>query len=68
MAQNLAKCRALQTDRVKVNGFFDLLESYVGKLELKDKPQNIFNVDETNFSCDKKKAQFFVEKAYLLIL
>ena len=62
LSQNLCKARATNGNAKNVNGFFDLVEAEINKLNLKNKPQNIFNVDETNFSCDQNKSKIFCRK------
>lgn len=45
-----------------LTGFFKLLADVVDRLGLRSKPQNIFNVDETNMSASSTNTRVFCEK------
>ena len=45
--EGLAYCRAVSTNRVVINKYFDLLEQVLDSNNLTKKPHLIFNVDET---------------------
>ena len=44
--------RAFACNEHVVNDFFEKLESAIDRLQIRNKPQNIFNVDETGFQTD----------------
>ena len=52
VAQPLPASRAYACNENVVNDFFEKLQSAVSRLQLKHKPQNSFNVDETGFMTD----------------
>jgi hypothetical protein len=62
LANNLNKQRAKCLTSKSVDDFFKLLADTVEKLGLSDKPQNIFNVDETCFSSEPSRAKVFAQK------
>lgn len=46
-----------QVNPFVIYGFFDLLRKTVDELKLREKPQQIFNLDETSFCHDPKKTK-----------
>lgn len=42
------------SDPFLIYGFYDLVESNINELKIKDKPANIWNLDETGFALDPK--------------
>ena len=46
--------RAKATTKEALSSYFDELEKIIDKYNLKDKPANIYNVDETNFNAQHK--------------
>ena len=52
IAQSLPANRAYACNEHVVNDFFEKLESSIDRLKFRQKPQNIFNVDETGFQTD----------------
>ena len=49
-AQNLSAARAMATNPVQVDKFFDLLKKWVRDSEIEFKPNHIWNVDETGIT------------------
>lgn len=62
MSNNLSKKRAQSVNEHTVRGFYDLLEQTIDRLGLRNKPQNIYNVDETNFASSSPKTRVFARK------
>lgn len=50
----ISKARALATDRASLDHYFDLLEETILENNLKDKPGQIYNLDETGMPLDPK--------------
>ncbi len=50
LAQNLSVNRAIAINNHSLDEFFEICRKYYDHLELNDKPQNIYNVDETGLS------------------
>ena len=50
LAQNLPVNRAIAINNHSLDKFFEICRKYYDHLELNDKPQNIYNVDETGLS------------------
>lgn len=56
--EQLEKCRRNATSNpFLIFGFFDILEETMSNLMLHDKPQNIWNLDETYFSLDPARVK-----------
>ena len=58
----MAKNRAKSVTKQSLEGFYSLVEAQLNQLDLHDKPQNIFNCDETNFASEGTKNKVFCEK------
>lgn len=54
--------RKKATDPYVINGYFDLLESTLDRLDLRDKPTNIWNLDESSLSIDPRKTKVVGER------
>ena len=50
----ISKARALATDRESLDRYFDLLEETIAENNLKDKPGQIYNLDETGMPLNPK--------------
>ena len=53
-ASTISKARAVASDKEVFDRYFDLLEETVCENDLKDKPGQIFNLDETGMPLDPK--------------
>ena len=62
VGQPLPANRAYACNRAVVDDFFDKLSAAVERLGLRDKPQNIFNVDETGFQTDIGSPKLFCKR------
>ncbi|RNA17215.1 hypothetical protein BpHYR1_053902 [Brachionus plicatilis] len=60
---NLSSTRAASCTIKVLDHFYDLLERKLKALGLKNKPQNVFNVDETGFLCALGKKKVFCKRA-----
>ncbi|RMZ99969.1 Jerky [Brachionus plicatilis] len=60
---NLSSTRAASCTIKVLDHFYDLLERKLKALGLKNKPQNVFNVDETGFLCAPGKKKVFCKRA-----
>lgn len=55
--QNLEFCRKKSTDPFVINKYFDLLEATLTSLDLLDKPESVYNLDETSLCSDPLKVK-----------
>ena len=62
VSQPLPANRAFACNNRVVDDFFDKLSASVDRLDIRNKPQNIFNVDETGFSTDIGKQNFYCKR------
>jgi transposase-like protein len=60
--RNISPLRAKAGDKEIVDHFFDLLNATLTELNLHDKPNRIFNCDETGYSCDPSKRRIFCRR------
>lgn len=60
--QSLEFARKKATDPFVIQNYFDLLEQTLIDLGLHDKPQQIYNIDETNFCLDPSKSKVVGQK------
>ena len=58
----MAKKRATAITDENLEEFYDLIESTIDRLDLRNKPQNIYNCDETNFNGLGKTTKVFAPK------
>lgn len=54
-ASSISKARTFASDREVFDRYFDLLEETVCENDLKDKPGQSFNLDETGMPLDPKE-------------
>jgi hypothetical protein len=62
LSNKLAKQRAISVDERSIQQFYDLVQKTINELGLTDKPQNIYNVDETNFSGAPSNVRVFCRR------
>ncbi|XP_063384473.1 uncharacterized protein LOC134670603 [Cydia fagiglandana] len=62
--QSVEVARKKACNPFTVNNYFDLLERITKELELEDKPQHIYNLDETSFCNDPTKTKVVGLKGY----
>ena len=61
-AQNISIARVKSCTQEVITNFFDLLNNIYQKYGLKEIPQNIWNADESGFSCDPNKSRIICKK------
>lgn len=61
-AEGLSVARAQGMNRKDVKNYFDVLEKIIIEHDLTNKPQNIFNMDETGFSVNNEPGKVIGEK------
>lgn len=66
-AQNISENRAAACSKKVVDNFFDLLTRKCEELNLKNKPKNIFNVDETGFMCSPGNKKMFFRRGSSIV-
>jgi hypothetical protein len=62
VAENLPLERTMALNKYVVDHFYDLVATYYEQLDLSNSPNNIWNVDETGFSCSKGRRQIICRK------
>lgn len=62
--QNVEIARRKACDPFIVYGYFEMLERVVDELDLKDKPKQIYNLDETSICNDPSKGKIIGQKGY----
>ena len=58
----LSKARARGVNKESVQKFYDILKTVIAEFGLQDKPQNIFNVDESGFPMNNRPEKVVGEK------
>ena len=61
-AQGLSRARASGLTRERANEYFQVLEEQLVELDILDKPQNIFNMDETGCPMNNKTEKVLAQK------
>ena len=62
IAQNLAVNRAVALNNKSLDQFFQTCQKYFDFLQIHDKPQNIYNVDETGLSGSQGSTKILCKK------
>jgi transposase-like protein len=62
LAGNLPVNRAAALSSHNINQFFDLCQKYYDYLDIHNKPQNVYNVDESGLSGSQGSLQIFCKK------
>ncbi|XP_063216743.1 uncharacterized protein LOC134527745 [Bacillus rossius redtenbacheri] len=60
--EGLSKMRAAAMDEKDFNDFYDLFGDLTNELELREKPERIYNVDESGFPLNNKPSKIICEK------
>lgn len=60
--ETLEYCRKKSTDPFIINKYFDLLENTLDQLKLRERPECLFNLDETSLCTDPTRAKVVGEK------
>ena len=62
VAQNISYNRASALTNSVLDDFYEILRKKISELGLENKPQSIFNADETGFMCSPGERKIFVEE------